>query len=54
HRTRAELAALLSQVDLVEPGLVWTPQWRPEGTAELLASEPTRSATYAAVGRIRA
>ncbi|AOS64815.1 SAM-dependent methyltransferase [Actinoalloteichus hymeniacidonis] len=53
HRTRAELAALLSQVDLVEPGLVWTPQWRPDGPDELLAAEPERSGTYAAVGRIR-
>ncbi|ASO21817.1 hypothetical protein FHR81_003467 [Actinoalloteichus hoggarensis] len=54
HRSRAELTSLLSeQVDLVEPGIVWTPQWRPDGPEELLSDEPERSGTYAALGRKR-
>jgi O-methyltransferase involved in polyketide biosynthesis len=29
-RTRTEVAKLLVGLDMVEPGMVWTPQWRPE------------------------
>jgi hypothetical protein len=29
-RTHAEILGLLANLDLVEPGLVWLPQWRPE------------------------
>jgi hypothetical protein len=29
-RTRTEIAELFGEFDLVEPGLVWAPQWRPE------------------------
>ena len=29
-RTRAEILDLAAGLDLVEPGLVWIPQWRPE------------------------
>jgi len=29
-RTRAEILDLVAGLDLVEPGLVWLPQWRPE------------------------
>lgn len=29
-RTRAEVAALFDGFDLVEPGVTWVPQWRPE------------------------
>jgi S-adenosyl methyltransferase len=39
-RSRAEVAALTSGVDLVDPGLVWADEWRPEpgrpaGTADV-------------------
>lgn len=30
-RTRTEVEALFDGFDLVEPGVVWVPQWRPEG-----------------------
>jgi trans-aconitate methyltransferase len=29
-RTRTEIAKLAVGLDIIEPGLVWTPQWRPE------------------------
>ncbi len=34
-RTRAEILDLVAGLDLVEPGLVWIPQWRPEPDADL-------------------
>lgn len=50
-RTRSEVLALLGDgVELVEPGLVWAPQWRPEpGTAP--AGDPAASNVYAVMGR---
>ncbi|WP_433462802.1 SAM-dependent methyltransferase [Spirillospora sp. CA-142024] len=44
-RNRAEVAALLDGFELLDPGVVWVPEWRPEG-----AGEGTRW-MYAAVGR---
>jgi hypothetical protein len=32
-RSRMEVAKLVVGLDLVEPGLVWTPQWRPDAEA---------------------
>jgi hypothetical protein len=34
-RTRDEIAALLDGFTLVEPGLVWIPQWRPDSPADV-------------------
>ena len=48
-RTRAEVAALLADTDLVEPGLVWTPEWRPDGGDPNL-NKASDSRIYAAVG----
>jgi hypothetical protein len=49
-RSREEVAALLDGFTLVEPGLVFLPQWRPEeGTTPL--RNPERFTGYAAVGR---
>jgi hypothetical protein len=50
-RERDEIAGLLAGTDLVDPGLVWTPLWRPEPGAE--AADAERAAFYAAVGRVR-
>ncbi|GAA4836052.1 SAM-dependent methyltransferase [Saccharopolyspora rosea] len=47
-RDRAEFAALLDGYELVEPGLVWVPEWRPDQQESI---EPAASATLAAVGR---
>jgi hypothetical protein len=49
-RTRDEVAALLTGLELVEPGLVWGPQWRPEPAAAP-GEDPGRSHLYVAVGR---
>jgi SAM-dependent methyltransferase len=52
-RTRAEVAALMAGTELVEPGLVWTPQWRPDGGDPALDS-PSDSRIFAAVGEFPA
>ncbi|NUP34855.1 MAG: hypothetical protein HOU01_24550 [Streptomycetaceae bacterium] len=47
-RNRDQVAALLAGFDLVDPGLVFLPEWRPEpGPAE---SDPARFTGYAGVG----
>jgi S-adenosyl methyltransferase len=45
-RDRAQVAALFSGLDLVEPGLVSCPRWRPEG-----GGEPAEMPLWAAVAR---
>jgi SAM-dependent methyltransferase len=49
-RTRAELTTLFEPFELVEPGIVWVPQWRPE-LPNAFEEAPERSGHYAAVGR---
>jgi hypothetical protein len=51
-RTRAEVEALFDGLELVEPGVVWTAQWRPEHPDEVI-EQPERSTAYAGVGRKR-
>jgi len=51
-RTRAEVERLFAGLDLVEPGVVWTPEWRPEHPDEV-GDDPERSAAYVGVGRKR-
>src|SRR5579875_3829713 len=47
-RTRDQVLAMVAGLDLVEPGLVWAPQWRPEaGTAA--GTDPGRSHVYVVV-----
>ncbi|MDF2975296.1 MAG: hypothetical protein K0S40_24 [Actinomycetospora sp.] len=48
-RTRDEVAALLDGFTLVEPGIVFLPQWRPDDPVP--AANPERFTGYAAVGR---
>jgi hypothetical protein len=50
-RTRAEIGAFFEGLDLVEPGLVPVPLWRPEGPDDLLLDEPGRSNGFVGVGR---
>jgi hypothetical protein len=45
-RTRDEVARFFAGLDLVEPGIVSTPKWRPED-----GTEPADDPAYAAVGR---
>jgi hypothetical protein len=52
-RSREEIARFFGDFDLVEPGLVYLPLWRPEGPDDPFVDEPTRCAAYAGVGRKR-
>ncbi|HEX6354463.1 SAM-dependent methyltransferase [Actinophytocola sp.] len=47
-RTREEIQAFMIGTEIVEPGVVWTPRWRPEITT---GSHPEAEVIYAAVGR---
>jgi O-methyltransferase involved in polyketide biosynthesis len=46
-RTRTEIAKLVVGLDMVEPGMVWTPQWRPE--PGVLVPANARESYYCAV-----
>lgn len=48
-RTRAEITELMTGFDILDPGVVFTPQWRPERPAD--AEDPERALALAAVGR---
>jgi SAM-dependent methyltransferase len=52
-RSRLEIQQLLAPLELVEPGLVYVPLWRPEGPDDVLLEAPERSSILAAVGRKR-
>ena len=49
-RGHAEINGFFDGFDLVEPGLVFLPQWRPDGPGPL-TDHPERSLNYAGVGR---
>lgn len=51
-RTRADVERLFEGFELVEPGLVWSPEWRPEHPDEV-GEHPERSAAHVGVGRKR-
>jgi hypothetical protein len=51
-RDRAQVAALFTGTDLLDPGLVWASLWRPDGADPELPS-PVDSGVYAGIGRIR-
>jgi hypothetical protein len=50
-RSRADIAVLMTGLDVVEPGIVWTSQWRPDGGDPELTT-PSDSIGYAAIGRV--
>ena len=50
-RTREQIAELFEGLELVEPGLVYSPLWRPESADDLFVDQPARSSAYVAVGR---
>jgi hypothetical protein len=51
-RSRNQVEALLDGWDLIDPGLVWVPQWRPDSsTDEYYADKPESSAIYAGLAR---
>lgn len=49
-RSRAEIGRFFEGLELVEPGLVYVPQWKLEGSEDLFASEPARSVTLCGLG----
>lgn len=49
-RSREEIARLFDGFDLVPPGLVWLPLWRPD-EGEPVDCHPERTTGYAGVGR---
>ncbi|MFG1922061.1 SAM-dependent methyltransferase [Cryptosporangium sp. NPDC048952] len=49
-RTREEVAQLLTGWELLEPGLVWLPQWRPDWPDEA-TEDPSWTEMVCAVGR---
>ncbi len=50
-RSRASVAHFFAGLDLVEPGLVDLPLWRPEGPDDLFLDAPEQSTFVAGVGR---
>jgi len=50
NRTRAEVEALFTGYDLIEPGVVWLPQWHPDADASP-ADDPGRSLGWCGVAR---
>lgn len=49
-RSRADITTFFDDLELVDPGLVWLPQWRPDGD-EKHQDEPYRSHGLAGVAR---
>jgi SAM-dependent methyltransferase len=49
-RSRAEIARLFEGFELVEPGLVWLPLWRPDSPYSDV-DQPERTTGFAGVGR---
>src|SRR5690606_22991268 len=51
-RPRAGVALFFEGLEMVEPGLVWVPQWRPDPPdPQEVAKDPRASAVLAGVGR---
>jgi SAM-dependent methyltransferase len=49
HRSRDEVARFFAGFNLVDPGLVWAPQWHPENGDDV--AHPERSSNYVGVAR---
>jgi hypothetical protein len=49
-RTKSQVAGMLAGLEIIEPGIVFTPEWRPE-MPEDVGENPSRANLYAAVGR---
>jgi trans-aconitate methyltransferase len=50
-RSHRQMLAMFEGLELVEPGLVWIPQWRPTTTTDAYHDRPEASGYYAGVGR---
>lgn len=49
--SRAMVERYFSGLEIVEPGIVHSPAWRPEGADDLMVGEPGRSLTWVGVAR---
>jgi SAM-dependent methyltransferase len=50
-RGRSRVEALFAGFELVEPGVVWASQWRPDDPADI-GEHPERTGSYVGVGRL--
>jgi hypothetical protein len=50
-RSREQMLRFFDGFELVEPGVVPTPSWRPDSTDDLFVNEPERAQAFAGVGR---
>jgi hypothetical protein len=50
-RNRQQIQALFADLELVEPGLVWVAEWRPDSALDAYHDDPTMSASYGGVAR---
>ena len=54
-RTREEITALMGDFDLLDPGMVWTPEWHPEETGPnakvITFTNPNEAVIWAGVGK---
>lgn len=50
-RTRVQISRFFGDLDLVEPGVVHVPLWKPEGPNDLYLAEPERGISVGGVGR---
>ena len=51
YRRRDQILRFFEGIDPVEPGLVHTPLWRPEGPDDTLLDQPARAFCLAGIGR---
>ena len=52
-RPAATIHSFFDGLELVEPGMVYAPLWRPEDEADILLDQPARSINLVGVGRVR-
>jgi len=50
-RSRAQFAGFFDGFEVIAPGIVFTPAWRPDGSPSPFTTEPERAAVLAGVGR---
>jgi len=51
YRTLFEIQQFFEGLEVVEPGLVYTPLWRPEGPDDVFLDQPERAMMWSGVGR---
>lgn len=51
HRTLAEMKRFFEGLELIDPGVVYVPLWRPETPDDTFLNEPERAVNYGGVGR---